>query len=67
MHSGSAIPGFGGFNSSGLALDANIVRVPLMRLEKGEQSPMFKTPKDIATALEMEATDLLVEPEFQPR
>ena len=38
-----------------------------MRLEKGEQSPRFKTLKAVAYALGMDAPDLLVEQEFLPR
>ena len=37
-----------------------------MTLEKGEQSPRFKTLKAVADASGMEAPDLLVEPEFLP-
>ena len=43
-----------------------IGRVTLVRLEKGEQSPRFKTLKAVADALGMEAPDLLVDPEYLP-
>ena len=49
------------------ACAAGIERVTLVMLEKGDQSPKFKTLKGIAEALEMEAPDLLVEPEFLPK
>ena len=55
-----------GFTQEALAR-ADIGRVTLVRLENGEQSPRFKTLKAIATALGMEAPDLLLEPEFLPR
>lgn len=38
-------------------------RATLVRLEKGEQSPRFKTLDAIARALGRHATDLLVDPE----
>ena len=50
-----------------LARAADIGRVTLVRLERGEQSPRFKTLKAVADALGIEAPDLLVEPEFLPR
>ena len=50
-----------------LARAADIRRVTLVRLEKGEQSPRFKTLKAVAGVLGMETPDLLVEPEFLPR
>ena len=56
-----------GLTQEGLARAADIGRVTLVRLEKGEQSPRFKTLKGVADALGMEAPDLLVEPEFLPR
>ena len=56
-----------GLTQKGLARAADIGRVTLVRLEKGEQSPRFKTLKAVADALGMEAPDLLVEPEFLPR
>ena len=56
-----------GLTQEALARAAEIGRVTLVRLEKGEQSPRFKTLKAVAHALGMEAPDLLVEPEFLPR
>ena len=56
-----------GLTQEGLARAADIGRVTLVRLEKGEQSPRFKTLNAVADALGMEAPDLLVEPEFLPR
>ena len=56
-----------GLTQEGLARAAHIGRVTLVRLEKGEQSPRFKTLKAVADALGMDAPDLLVEPEFLPR
>ena len=56
-----------GLTQQALARAANIGRATLVRLEKGEQSPRFKTLKAVADALGMEAPDLLVEPEFLPR
>ena len=56
-----------GLTQQGLARAANIGRATLVRLEKGEQSPRFKTLKAAADALGMDAPDLLVEPEFLPR
>ena len=56
-----------GLTQQALARAANIGRVTLVRLEKGEQSPRFKTLKAVADALGMDAPDLLVEPEFLPR
>ena len=56
-----------GLTQLALARAADIGRVTLVRLEKGEQSPRFKTLKAVADALGMEAPDLLVEPEFLPR
>ena len=55
-----------GLTQQALAQAANIGRVTLVRLEKGEQSPRFKTLKAVADALGMEAPDLLVEQEFLP-
>ena len=55
-----------GLTQLALARTADIGRVTLVRLEKGEQSPRFKTLKAVAGALGMEASDLLVEPEFLP-
>ena len=56
-----------GLTQLALARAADIGRLTLVRLEKGEQSPRFKTMKAVADALGMEAPDLLVEPEFLPR
>ena len=56
-----------GLTQLALARAADIGRVTLVRLEKGEQSPRFKTLKAVAGALGMETPDLLVEPEFFPR
>ena len=56
-----------GLTQEALAQAADIGRVTLVRLEKGEQSPRFKTLKAVAEALGMDAPDLLVEPEFLPR
>ena len=56
-----------GLTQLALARAADIGRVTLVRLEKGEQSPRFKTLKAVAGALGMEGPDLLVEPEFLPR
>ena len=55
-----------GLTQKALARAAEIGRVTLVRLEKGEQSPRFKTLKAVADALGMEAPDLLVEPEYLP-
>jgi DNA-binding XRE family transcriptional regulator len=63
---GERIRGFrksAGLTQAALAQAANIGRVTLVRLEKGEQSPRFKTLDAIARALGRHATDLLVEPE----
>ena len=56
-------------NSAGLCQDAlaraaGVGRVTLVRLEKGEQTPRFKTLEAIARALEVGVLDLVVEPEF---
>ena len=56
-----------GLTQLALARAADIGRVTLVRLEKGEQSPRFKTLKAVADALGMEAPELLLEPEFLPR
>ena len=52
-----------GLTQAALAQAANIGRVTLVRLEKGEQSSRFKTLDAIAKALGRHTTDLLVEPE----
>ena len=46
-----------------LARAAGIGRVTLVRLEKGEQTPRFKTLEAIARALGVDVSELLVEPE----
>ena len=56
-----------GLTQKALARAADIGRVTLVRLEKGEQSPRFKTLKAVADALGIDSPDLLVEPEFLPR
>ena len=52
-----------GLTQEALARAANIGRVTLVRLEKGEQSPRFKTLDAIASALGKPVRELLVEPE----
>ena len=62
---GERIRGFresAGLTQAALAQAANIGRVTLVRLEKGEQSPRFKTLDAIAKALSRHTTALLVEP-----
>ncbi len=56
-----------GLTQKALARAAEIGRVTLVRLEKGEQSPRFKTLKAVADALGVDAPDLLVQPEYLPR
>ena len=56
-----------GLTQLALARAADIGRVTLVRLEKGEQSPRFKTLKAVANALGMDTPDLLVEPDFLPQ
>lgn len=51
-----------GLTQEDLALAANIGRVTLIRLEKGEQSPRYKTLNAVAEALGIRARDLLVRP-----
>ena len=56
-------------NASGLTQDAlaraaDIGRVTLVRLEKGEQTPRFKTLDAIAKALGIRVSELLVESEL---
>ena len=53
-----------GLTQEGLAHAADIGRVTLVRLEKGEQTPRFKTLDAIAKALEIRIPELLVEPEW---
>ena len=55
-----------GMTQEGLAHTAGIGRVTLVRLEKGEQTPRFKTLDAIAKALGIGVTELLVEPEWLP-
>ena len=55
-----------GLTQEALARAADIGRVTLVRLEKGEQSPRFKTLKAVADALGVDAPDLLVQPESLP-
>ena len=62
---GQRIRGFrgsAGMTQEALARAANIGRVTLVRLEKGEQSPRFKTLDAIAKALGIRVPELLVEP-----
>ena len=56
-------------NSAGLSQDAlaraaGVGRVTLVRLEKGEQTPRYKTLEAVARALGVGVLDLVVEPEF---
>ena len=51
-----------GLTQVALAELADIGRVTLVRLERGEQSPKFKTLEAIATALGIGVPELLVEP-----
>ena len=53
-----------GLSQDALAREAGIGRVTLVRLEKGEQTPRYKTLRAIAKALRVEVSDLLAEPEF---
>ena len=53
-----------GLTQEALAHAADIVRVTLVRLEKGEQTPRFKTLDAIAQALGIRVVELLVEPEL---
>ena len=53
-----------GLTQEGLAHAADIGRVTLVRLEKGEQTPRFKTLNAIAKALGIRVPELLVEPEW---
>ena len=56
-----------GLSQDALAREAGIGRVTLVRLEKGEQSPRFKTLGEVANALGVGISDLLVEPELLRR
>lgn len=51
-----------GLTQEALAHAANIGRVTLIRLERGEQTPRFKTLAAIAEALGKGAQELLIEP-----
>ena len=53
-----------GLTQEALARTADIGRVTLVRLEKGEQTPRFKTLDAIARALGIRVPELLVEPEL---
>ena len=53
-----------GLTQEALARTADIGRVTLVRLEKGEQTPRFKTLDAIAKALGIRVPELLVEPEL---
>ncbi len=53
-----------GLTQGALARAADIGRVTLVRLEKGEQTPRFKTLDAIAKALGIAVPELLVEPEW---
>ena len=53
-----------GLTQDALARTANIGRVTLVRLEKGEQTPRFKTLDAISKALAIPVSELLVESEF---
>ena len=52
-----------GLTQVSLARAADIGRVTLVRLEKGEQTPRFKTLEAIAQALGIRVPELLIEPE----
>ena len=56
--------GSAGLTQEALARAADIGRVTLVRLEKGEQAPRFKTLDAIAKALGIRVPELLVEPEW---
>ena len=53
-----------GLTQEALARAADIGRVTLVRLEKGEQTPRFKTLEAISRALGIRVPELLVEPEL---
>lgn len=55
-----------GLSQDALARAAGLGRVTLVRLEKGDQSPRFKTLAAIASALEIPVSELLVEPKSLP-
>ena len=52
-----------GLTQEALARAADIGRVTLVRLEKGEQTPRFKTLEAISKAVGIPVPELLVEPE----
>ena len=52
-----------GLTQEGLARAAEVGRVTVVRLEKGEQTPRFKTLIAVAKALGKTTQELLVEPE----
>ncbi len=56
-----------GLTQVALAGAAGIGRVTLVRLEKGEHTPRYKTREGIARALGIGVSELLVEPEFLNR
>ena len=53
-----------GLTQEALARAADLGRVTLVRLERGEQTPRFKTLNAIAQALGIHVRELLVEPEL---
>jgi DNA-binding XRE family transcriptional regulator len=53
-----------GSSQDALARSAGIGRVTLVRLEKGEQTPRYKTLGAIAKALGVDVSELLIEPEL---
>ena len=53
-----------GYTQDHLARAADIGRVTLVRLERGEQTPRLRTLDAIATALDVSVRELLVEPEL---
>ena len=56
-----------GLTQEELARAANIGRVTLIRLEKGEQSPRFNTLNAITGVLGIRVRELLVHPELLPQ
>ena len=53
-----------GMTQVALARAANIGRVTLIRLEKGEQTPRFRTLNAIAKALGIRVNELLIQPDL---
>ena len=53
-----------GMTQVALARASNIGRVTLVRLEKGEQTPRFKTLNAIAKALGIRVNELLIQPDL---